>query len=126
MMRKLLLSLTLLLWSSSGFAHHPFDAEYDKNKPVTLSGAATEFHWMNPHASLILNVKDPQGKTTSWTVELGSVEALTKAGWKKDSIKSGALVTVEGWQAKNGQFKANAKSVKIADGPALSAASSNS
>ena len=47
-------------------AHHPFSAEYDKNKPVTMMGTVTKVDWSNPHAHIFMDVKDNQGETQNW------------------------------------------------------------
>src|SRR5262249_35361275 len=71
------------------FAHHPFAAEYDSKKPVTLTGTISKVEWKDPHTHAMLDVKDANGKMTSWDVELGSPRALTRHGWKKDTLKDG-------------------------------------
>jgi len=106
------------------YAHHPFATEYDSNKPVTLTGTVTKMDWTNPHAYLYMDVKGDDGKTTSWTMELGNPKKLQDAGWMKDSVKMGDQVTVEGWRARDGSNHANANTVTLPDGKKLAAGSS--
>ena len=40
----------------------PFGAEYDANKPITLTGTLTAMEWTNPHTHFYLDVKDEAGK----------------------------------------------------------------
>src|SRR4051812_5877578 len=97
-------------------AHHSFAAEYDANKPVTITGAVTKLEWMNPHARFYVDVKDANGAVTHWNFELGAIPVLVKQGWRRDSLKVGDVVTVEGARAKDGSTTANARVVKLADG----------
>jgi hypothetical protein len=105
-------------------AHHSFAAEYDSNKPVTISGTVTKVEWMNPHARFYVNVKDADGKVTNWNFELGAIPVLLKQGWRKDSLKEGDQVTVEGSRAKDGSTTANARRVSLPDGRKVFAGSS--
>jgi hypothetical protein len=97
-------------------AHHSFAAEYDANKPITITGTVTRLEWMNPHARFYVDVKEADGKVTQWNFELGAIPVLLKQGWRKDSLKPGDQVTVEGSRAKDGSTPANARSVKLPDG----------
>lgn len=105
-------------------AHHSFAAEYDAAKPVTLKGTVTKVEWMNPHARFYIDVKDDGGATTNWEFELGSPNGLMRAGWTRNSLKQGDEVTVSGSLAKDGSHLANARSVVLADGKRVFAASS--
>ena len=115
----------LLLSAGTASAHHAFSKDFDRDKPVTLSGTVTRVQWMAPHVYTYIDVKDQQGKTTNWKVEMGNPTALTKAGWTKTKLKVGQMVTLTGWQAKNGTNFANAEEMTMPDGEKLSAVSSN-
>jgi DNA/RNA endonuclease YhcR with UshA esterase domain len=106
-------------------AHHAFSAEFDANKPVTLTGTVTKVEWTNPHAWFYIDVADDTGKVTKWALELGGPNTLIRAGWTKNSMKVGDIVTVEGSRAKDGSPIANAQVVTLKNtGRRLFAASS--
>jgi len=97
-------------------AHHSFAAEYDSNKPISITGTVTKVEWMNPHARFYVDVKGTDGKVINWNFELGAIPVLLKQGWTKNSLKEGDHVSVEGSAAKDSSNSANARSVKLADG----------
>jgi hypothetical protein len=98
------------------WAHHSFAAQYDANKPVTLTGKVTKVEWMNPHARFYMDVKAEDGTVTNWNLELASPNYLKRAGWSSTSLKEGDTVTVEGSLARSGANMANAATVMLADG----------
>jgi hypothetical protein len=97
-------------------AHHSFAAEYDRDKPVTIQGAVTKIEWMNPHVYFYLDVKEPSGTIAHWAVEGGAPTSLYRAGWRKDSLKVGDVVTVHGYLARDGSKLANMRVAILADG----------
>jgi hypothetical protein len=111
-----LLACVPLFSAAPAFAHHSFAAEYDAAKPVTLTGTVTKVEWTNPHARFYINVKNADGTTTNWNLELASPNYLKRAGWSSESLKQGDVVTVEGSLARSGVNMANARSVTLADG----------
>jgi Family of unknown function (DUF6152) len=127
-MRKLTLfiaGLALLAAAAPAIAHHSFAAEFDAAKPITLTGTVTKIEWMNPHVWFYTDVKDESGKVSNWGFEMGSPNGLMRAGWTRNSMKLGDMVTVEGSRAKDGSNHVNARSVVLAStGQKLFAASS--
>lgn len=104
-------------------AHHSFAAEYDRNKPVTLTGPVTKVEWMNPHVFFYMDVTDANGKVNNWAIELANPASLYRRGWKKEALRIGGTAVVQGSLAKDGSHLANASTVTL-DGKRLFAGSS--
>lgn len=76
-------------------AHHSFDAEYDVNKPVTLTGVVTKVDWVNPHAYISINYENEAGVMQTFTCELGPPYALTRGGWKRNTVQIGDTIKID-------------------------------
>jgi hypothetical protein len=97
-------------------AHHAFSAEFDANKVVTLTGSVTKLDWRNPHIWIYLDVKGDKGGVDEWQCEGGAPNTLTRNGWRKNSLKGGDLITIEGYLAKDASKTCNMRVVKMPDG----------
>jgi len=111
-------------------AHHSFAAEFDNKKPIKLEGIVTKVEWSNPHVWIYLNVKDANGKVTNWGAEMGPPHGLQGRGWRRNTLELGTKITVDGFLAKNGTSRVNARTVTMAStggrpGETLDAVSSN-
>ena len=104
-------------------AHHAFSSEFDAEKPVKLRGKITKMEWINPHAWMHIEVETDTGRE-NWMIEAGPPGALVRRGWRKDSVKPGVEVLVEGYRAIDGSNKANGRDVTLPDGTRLFAGSS--
>jgi hypothetical protein len=114
----------VLLSPAPSWGHHAFAAEFDVNKPLVLKGTVTKMEWINPHAWIHIDVKDADGKITSWMVEAGAPNGLLRRGFTKESLPPGTAIVVEGWQAKDGSNRANGSNITLPDGKKLFVGSS--
>jgi len=82
-------------------AHHSH-ANYQTLQWTNLTGVVKEVHWLNPHVWVYLDTKDAKGENVQWALEGGSPAALTRGGWKKDTVKVGDDINVKCHIAKDG------------------------
>jgi hypothetical protein len=99
-------------------AHHS-PVMFDRSVRKTLVGTVVEFAWMNPHASIQLDVPNEGGGTDRWGVELGSPNSMVRNGWRSSLLKSGDKVTVVVNPLKSGEFGGIFVSITLADGRTL-------
>jgi hypothetical protein len=111
--------LALLLASGQSNAHHSFAAHYDRNKPITKEGVATEFRFTNPHGILMLDVTNEAGEIEHWTVETTAPVYMRRFGWSADSIKPGDHLIVDGWASRDGSHFMRISTVRRPDGTVI-------
>jgi Family of unknown function (DUF6152) len=108
--------LGLVMMAAAVRAHHAFAAEFDIDRPVSLRGTVTMMEWVNPHSWIHIDVKGANGGVVNWMVEGGSPNALLRLGFTKNAVLPGMEILVDGYQAKDGSFKAVGRSLTFADG----------
>jgi hypothetical protein len=101
--RALMCSLTLLpVIVKPVTAHHAFSPVYDASKMTTVAGVVTQFNFVNPHATLLMDVTGDDGKVVKRTVEFAGRLNLSEVGWSANSVKTGERVTVTGNPTRTG------------------------
>ena len=120
-MRRYLLAISglcasLLLSAVTLVAHHSFAAEYDNNKPIKFTGKVTKVEWLNPHIYVYVDAKDGSGKSVNYAIEGGAPNSLFRQGWRKDTLKVGETLSVDGFLAKDGSNTVNARTFTLPDG----------
>jgi len=108
-----------LLVSIPAPAHHAFPAEFDVDKPVTLTGVVSRLDWVNPHVYVHLDVKEPAGKVAVWSLESWPTGILHKSGISKEMIKEGTPLTILAYRAKDGTNLAYIRKFTWSDGHAI-------
>jgi len=121
---SILLVCVLLTVGVAANAHHSFAAVFDSEVPVEKSGSVTKVEWMNPHAWIYIDVEGEGGEVVNWAFELGSPNGLIRRGWSRKSVQVGDLISIAGYQARDGSNRGNVKSIVLADGRELTGNSS--
>jgi len=111
--------LGLLVSGVPVLAHHSVQAEFDLNKPLTITGVVTKVEWINPHSYLYLDVKDDSGNVKHWAFEMAGPGALRRAGLSRadrGGLKAGDTITINAVAAKDGTDAGLIKDVTLPDG----------
>jgi len=114
--------------AGSLLAHHSLAGVYDMKKDMELSGAVESVKIINPHGSLTVAVKNPDGSTTPWVLTLGSATSLAQRGIGKtgpNALHNGDMITVKFLPARNGSPLGFLKTVVMPDGRVIQVSMGN-
>ncbi|PYU24928.1 MAG: hypothetical protein DMG30_07030 [Acidobacteria bacterium] len=109
--------LLQLSFAGATYAHHA-NASFDMTNSATVKGTVTGFDWTNPHAYIYLDVNGKDA-VEKWSVEMGSIGMLARAGWRRDTVKPGDEITVIGNRAKDGKTFLRLSKLVFASGQEL-------
>lgn len=105
-----------LITAARPVAHHSRGAHYDESRTITLKGTVTRVEWSNPHIFFHIDTASDSGNATAWAVEFVGPNMLYRAGWRKDTVQPGDVVTFEAFPARNGSHTAYMQTIAFADG----------
>ena len=101
--------------SARGLAHHSA-AMFDEKKTITVEGEVKEFQLTNPHSWLLVDVKEKDGKVTTWGFEAEGPSTLARAGIKPSDLRPGTKLKITGNPMKDGTHAAIWVNAVRADG----------
>ena len=104
--------------AASLWAHHG-NAPFDMTHSVRMKGTVTDFKWINPHALILADLNDENGKVANWKLEMGSLGMLSRFGWSRNTVKRGDQVTAEGFRAKDGSAYMCLVSIDLPNGQSM-------
>ena len=101
MILRVLTTMLFVLAASSAYAHHSATM-FEQTKQITVEGVVKEFQYSNPHSWLLVDVKDKNGKVTTWGFEAEGPSTLQRAGIRPSVFPAGTKVTMTGRPMKDG------------------------
>ena len=108
----------LILSGTTALAHHSF-AVFDHTRTITVKGSVTKFQWTNPHGFLEIDMPGAGGSVKHFTIELTSINMMSRNGWRSTSIKAGDNVKATVAPLLSGQAGGLGLDVTLPDGKKL-------
>jgi uncharacterized protein DUF6152 len=90
------LAVAILASATTADAHHSISSIYDGSRRVTLDGVVSQFQLVNPHPFLFIDVKDGDGRTQQWRLEMDNRSELAAIGVTATTFKPGDRVVISG------------------------------
>lgn len=109
----------LVALASPALAHHSVPVNFDQSKEITITGTLTEAKWINPHSRFRIDVKQDDGKTFEWLVEMGAVNTMRRAGFEIDKFVVGDTLTIIGWPGRDRERTMLLRTAVLKDGTRL-------
>lgn len=92
LLRRIAVGVVFLAVAATAVTGHHSFAVFDHSQTVTVTGTVTRFQWTNPHGFLEVDYRAADGSTRHYTIELTSINMLSRAGWTSRSVKAGETV----------------------------------
>ncbi len=110
---------SLLAIATPAVAHHSVPVNFDQSKEITVMGVLTEIKWINPHSRFRLDVKNDDGTTVEWLVEMGAINTMKRAGFDIDKFTVGDTLTIIGWPGRGRDRSMLLRTAVLKDGSRL-------
>lgn len=117
-----LISTAALALSAAAAAHHSFAVFFDESRIIAIEGQVTSFRFTNPHATIVLDVTGANGRVSEWRVETNAPVVLQRRGWRRDSLRAGDRVRIDGWPSRDGRAYMRLRNASTLDGRAIGSA----
>jgi len=111
--------VSLLAFATPVAAHHSVPVNFDQSKDITVTGTLTEIKWINPHSRFRLDVKQDDGTTVEWLVEMGAINTMKRAGFDTDKFMVGDTLTIIGWPGRGRDRSMLLRTAVLKDGTRL-------
>jgi hypothetical protein len=116
---KIVLLLSIAVVASvavPALAHHSATM-FESEKTITVEGVVKQFQFTNPHSWLLVDVKDKNGKVTTWGFEAEGPSTLQRAGIRPSDFSAGTKLKITGHPMKDGSPAAIwVDAVRVTDG----------
>ena len=107
-----------LITSGALQAHHSLAATYDVRKQGEVTGVLTKVGFTNPHGAMTLEVTNPDGTITEWTLTTGSANTLANLGFGRsgtNTVVAGDSVTITYFPSLSGKPLGFIRSITLPD-----------
>ena len=118
-MRRWWSLVSLLVVAAPALAHHSVPVNFDQSKEITIIGTLTEARWINPHSRFRIDVKQDDGTTVEWLVEMGAVNTMRRAGFEIEKFVVGDTLTIIGWPGRDRNRTMLLRTAVLKDGTKL-------
>lgn len=108
-------ALAAVAIGGAAWAHHSFAVFFDETRTVRVEGVITSFRFTNPHALVVMNVRQPNGQTVEWRAETNAPVVLQRRGWNRESLHAGDHIILDGWPSRDGRNYMRLRSARNAD-----------
>jgi hypothetical protein len=95
-------------------SHHSF-AVFDLSKTVNYQGAVKDLQWTNPHVWIRVEVLE-NNRSVTYEFECAAIAVLKRAGWTRDTVKLGDVLTVVSHPYKDGRPGGSVDHLILKDG----------
>ena len=109
----------LVALAAPALAHHSVPVNFDQSKEITITGTLTEAKWINPHSRFRIDVKQEDGMTVEWLVEMGAVNTMRRAGFDIEKFVVGDALTIIGWPGRDRNRTMLLRTAVLKDGTRL-------
>ena len=92
---------TVIAGAATLEAHHSITAIYDNANQLSVTGTVREFHFVNPHPWIGVDVANGD-RLQRWRLDLDNRFELVDVGMKGDTFKAGGVVAARGSAARDG------------------------